>query len=111
IAAMGGGAAAGNSNLELMGNSIKRTAELLWKNRGKGIVISDSNNTDHQLIVASINSMLSNYGSTIDMANVSYQRTGNDKDMITLVNQMNAGQVDAIIIAGDVNPSYTYPDA
>ncbi|MGZ5280689.1 MAG: TAT-variant-translocated molybdopterin oxidoreductase [Bacteroidia bacterium] len=110
IAAMGGGAAAGSSNLELMGNSIKRTADVLWKNKGKSIVITDSNNLDHQLLVASINNMLGNYGSTIDMANVSYQRTGNDKAMINLVNEMNAGRVDAIIIAGDANPSYTYPD-
>ncbi len=111
IAGMAGASAAGNSSLELMGNSIKRTADVLWKNRGKGIVITDSNNIDHQLLVASINNMLGNYGSTIDMGSVSYQRTGNDKAMIALVNEMNAGRVDAIIIGTDVNPSYTYPVA
>jgi MoCo/4Fe-4S cofactor protein with predicted Tat translocation signal len=110
IADMAGKPKAGDSTLELMGNSIQLTAKNLWANRGKSIVISDSNDIDHQLIVASINSMLGNIGTTVDLANPSYQRTGNDKDMIGLVEDMNAGKIDALII-WNTNPSYTYPDA
>jgi molybdopterin-containing oxidoreductase family iron-sulfur binding subunit len=110
IAAKAGKASAGSANLELAGNSIKATADRLWAHRGKGIVISDSNNIDHQLIIASINSMLGNIGSTIDLDNPSYQREGNDKEMIALVNDLNAGKVDAIFIH-EVNPAYSYPDA
>jgi MoCo/4Fe-4S cofactor protein with predicted Tat translocation signal len=109
IADMAGKAKAGDSNLELAGNSIKLTATQLWANRGKSIVITDSNDIDHQLIVASINSMLGNIGTTIDLSNPSYQRTGNDKDMIQLVSDMNAGKIGAIFI-WNTNPSYTYPD-
>ncbi|RYY70651.1 MAG: 4Fe-4S dicluster domain-containing protein [Chitinophagaceae bacterium] len=110
IATLAGSAPVGNSSLELMGNSIKRTADVLWKNKGKSIVITDSNNLDHQALVAAINNMLGNYGSTIDMANASYQRAGNDKAMIALANDLKAGRVDAIIIGGDANPAYSYPD-
>jgi len=110
VAELAGRAKAGDSSLELMGNSIALTAKNLWANRGKSIVITDSNNIDHQLIVASINSMLGNIGTTIDLANPSFQRTGNDKDMIGLVNDMNDGKVAALFI-WDTNPSYTYPDS
>jgi len=110
IAEKAGKPQAGSSSLELMGNSISLTANQLWANRGKSIVISDSNNIDHQLIIASINSMLGNIGTTVDLTSPSYQRTGNDKDMIGLVNDMGAGKIGALIIWG-VNPSYTWPEA
>ncbi len=105
-----GGAQAGSSSLELAGNSIKMAATHLVKNKGKALVICGSNNPDHQALVASINSMLGAYGNTIDLDNPSYQYQGNDKEMIALVNEMNAGTVGTLIIH-DCNPSYTYPDA
>lgn len=110
VAEKAGKSQVGSSNLELMGNSIKVAANQLWANKGKSILISDSNNIDHQLIIASINNMLGNIGSTVDLANPSYQRTGSDKDMIALVSDMNAGKIGALFI-WDTNPSYTYPEA
>ncbi|MCX6352679.1 MAG: TAT-variant-translocated molybdopterin oxidoreductase, partial [Bacteroidetes bacterium] len=109
IAGYAGASAAGNSSLELGGNSIEHTAKALWKSKGKALVICGSNDVNHQVLVASINSMLDSYGNTIDIDNPSYQNMGNDKDMIGLVAEMNAGKVDVLILH-DVNPVYTYPD-
>jgi len=99
----------GSGSLELAGNTISHAANTLLKYKGRSIVITDSNDPDHQVIVAAINNALGNYGSTLDVVNPSYQRAGNDKDMIQLVTDMNAGKVGTLIIYG-VNPSYTYPD-
>jgi MoCo/4Fe-4S cofactor protein with predicted Tat translocation signal len=99
-----------NAGIELAGNSIKMAADHLMKNKGKSLVICGSNDPDHQLIVASINSALGNYGSTIDIDNPSYQKQGSDKDMINLVNEMASGAVNTLFIH-DCNPSYTYPDS
>jgi molybdopterin-containing oxidoreductase family iron-sulfur binding subunit len=110
IAAGTGNGSSGSSNLELMGNAIKATATQLLKNRGKSIVMTDSNNIDHQMIVAAINNMLGNYGATMDINNPSYQRLGDDRAMINLVNELNSGRVDTIIIGPDINPAYTWPD-
>ncbi|MDQ3073485.1 MAG: TAT-variant-translocated molybdopterin oxidoreductase, partial [Bacteroidota bacterium] len=108
IAAGTGGAAGSTPNIELMGNSIQHTATELLKNRGRSIVISGSNDPDHQAIVASINNMLGNYGKTMDITNPSYQRQGDDQAMAELVREMNAGQV-GVLLMYDVNPVYTYP--
>ena len=63
-----------------------------------------------QLLVNSINNKLGNYKSTIDMSNPSYLRKGNDEDVATLVSDMNAGNIDALITY-NANPSYTLSNA
>lgn len=102
------GNGAGGS-LELAGNAIAHTAKELIKNKGAAIVITDSNDADHQMLVAAINNALGNYGTTLDVANASNQKTGDDKAMAELVSEMNAGSVSTLIVWG-CNPSYTYPD-
>jgi molybdopterin-containing oxidoreductase family iron-sulfur binding subunit len=111
IAGMTGSSSIGNSNLELMGNALQATAKQLVKNRGAAIVMTDSNDIDHQMIVAAINKMLGSYGSTMDIDNPSYQGLGDDKAMIQLVEDMNAGRIAALITGSNCNPAYTYPDA
>src|SRR5206468_3027556 len=106
IANMAGMKSAGNSDLELAGNSLNMAAKELWKNKGKALLLCGSNDINHQVIAASINSMLDSYGNTIDIDNPGYQRMGNDKEMIALVKDMNANKVDVLIIYG-ANPAYT----
>ena len=74
------------------------------------IVVCNSNDKDVQLLVNAINNFLGNYKSTIDMSNPSYLRKGNDEDVATLVSDMNAGNIDALITY-NVNPSYTLANA
>jgi MoCo/4Fe-4S cofactor protein with predicted Tat translocation signal len=86
---------------------INETATELWNAKGKSLVVCGSNDVSVQVAVNAINSLLGNYGATIDLDNASNQKQGNDAEMIDLVKEMNAGRVDAIIFYG-ANPAYSY---
>ena len=85
---------------------IKDVFQDLSSNKGSSLVICDSNDKDVQLMVNAINDMLSNYGSTIDMSLPNFTKSGDDKAMAELVNDMNDGKVSALLVSG-VNPVYT----
>jgi molybdopterin-containing oxidoreductase family iron-sulfur binding subunit len=89
---------------------VSKAAAELISAKGKGIVISDSNNKSEQVLVNAINALLGNIGTTIDLSNPLLVRQGNDADMAALVADMNAGKVGALLIHG-VNPSYAYFEA
>ncbi|MCO4293447.1 TAT-variant-translocated molybdopterin oxidoreductase [Solitalea sp. MAHUQ-68] len=95
---------------EFAGNIISKTAKELWENKGKSLVVAGSNDVSTQILVNAINALLGNYGSTIDLDNASQQYKGNDAEVVELVNEMNRGEVGALIVYG-VNPVYSYPKA
>ena len=84
---------------------LDKAAAELSKNKGKSLVVSGSNNPYEQVLVNHINSLLGNYGSTLSMSNASMQRQGDERNLDALINEMNGGRVDAIILM-DVNPAY-----
>ncbi|MCB0581217.1 MAG: TAT-variant-translocated molybdopterin oxidoreductase, partial [Phaeodactylibacter sp.] len=90
---------------------IQKVADELWRHRGESLVVSGSNNLGEQILVNAINDMLGNYGSTIDFANASLQRQGMDKNIQTLIKDMNAGRVDALFVMDGANPAYDVPNA
>ncbi|MDQ3101743.1 MAG: 4Fe-4S dicluster domain-containing protein, partial [Bacteroidota bacterium] len=57
-----------------------------------------------------INSMLGNYGSTIDLDGHTYFYQGDDAAVAQLVRDMRSGGVGALLIA-DCNPAYSLPNA
>jgi len=75
------------------------------------LIISDSNNVAEQMLINKMNDILGNYGKSIDLTNYSNQRKGIDKDIVTLISEMNGGSVDMVIVLGDANPAYDLPDA
>ena len=87
---------------------VEKTAERLWANRGKSLVVSGSNNSATQCVINAINYMLAGYGTTIDMNNASMVKQGSDSDLAQLVKDMNSGSVGALLMH-NVNPVYTYP--
>lgn len=89
---------------------IEETAKELLNAKGKSLVVCGSNDVSVQVAVNAINSLLGNYGATIDLDNYSNQKQGNDAEMIDLVKEMNAGKVDAIIFMG-ANPVYGYANS
>jgi MoCo/4Fe-4S cofactor protein with predicted Tat translocation signal len=89
---------------------LNKAASELIAAKGKGIVISGSNNKGEQVLVNAINSMLGNIGTTIDLTSPLYLRQGSDAQVAELVADMNAGKVGALLIHG-VNPSYSYADS
>lgn len=88
---------------------ISVLADRLWNARGKGLVVCGLNNLRSQLIVNAINSMLENYGQTVDIERPSHQYAGNDTELEELLNQIHSGSVAALFIAG-VNPVYDLPN-
>jgi MoCo/4Fe-4S cofactor protein with predicted Tat translocation signal len=86
---------------------IDELATELWKNKGKSIVVSGTNDIDIQTIVAGINAMLENYSNTIDLQLPFLTKNGSDRDMAELVDKMNMGKVNALLI-NNVNPAYDY---
>jgi molybdopterin-containing oxidoreductase family iron-sulfur binding subunit len=94
-------------NVEFAVNMIEIAARELWAAKGASLVVCGSNNTEHQLIVNAINSMLGNIGNTVDLDNYSNQRQGNDAAFEAFVNELSTGEVDAVIFY-NTNPLYSY---
>jgi len=93
-----------------MMKATETAAKALMAAKGRSVVLSGSNNEGVQVLVNSINNMLGNYGSTIDLATHTNLKQGDDAAMAQLVKDMNAGGVAALMIAG-VNPAYSLPNA
>ncbi len=98
------------SNLKSGAGSSNETAQDLWKHRGESLVVSGSNHVDVQIVVNAMNALLGNIGKTVDLDNVSLQKQGVDDEMNRLVDEMNRGEIQGLILYG-VNPAYDFPDS
>jgi molybdopterin-containing oxidoreductase family iron-sulfur binding subunit len=87
---------------------IDGLAEELLSCRGHSLVVSGSNDPGVQLIVNEVNSMLGNYGKTIDFSRTLNTRKGVTRDMIRLMEDMEGGRIAAILF-NNVNPVYDFP--
>ena len=63
-------------------------------------MLCDSQDVSIQILVNAINHLLDNYGKTVDIERPSRQRQGNDADVLTLVDELTAGKVSALFVAG-----------
>ncbi|MFN3875299.1 MAG: TAT-variant-translocated molybdopterin oxidoreductase, partial [Flavobacteriales bacterium] len=94
-----------------LGNEeLEQAAQELWAAKGRALVVCGTNHEGTQVLVNSINAMLGSYGATIDLDNHTNFFQGDDAAMAQLVEDMNAGAIGALIIAG-VNPAYSLPNA
>jgi MoCo/4Fe-4S cofactor protein with predicted Tat translocation signal len=89
---------------------VKKAAKELMDNKGKGLVVSGSNNVNIQIIVNAINEAIGAGGTTVDWSAPVQVRQGIDSEMNALVADLNDGKVGALLIYG-VNPGYDYYDA
>ncbi len=97
----------GKINLE---TAIRNTANELWSKRGgRSVVLCGSNDTNAQLITNAINSLLGNYGKTIDLDNYSNQKQGSDSQMMDLAKNIFSGNIKGVIFY-NVNPVYDFPN-
>ncbi len=95
-------------NDEAIAAKLSMAAEDLLKSSGSGIVVSGSNDVHVQMLINGINSLLGNYGQTIDLNKLSYFRQGNDEQMLALIDDLSSGSVDAVIFYNS-NPVYDHP--
>lgn len=88
---------------------ISEIAKKLIQSRGKSLVVSGSNVRHIQQIVNEINSLLGNIGNTVLFDSSLRTHAAIDINMSSLVESMQNGNVDALII-WNVNPAYTWYD-
>ncbi|MEP7263214.1 MAG: TAT-variant-translocated molybdopterin oxidoreductase [Bacteroidota bacterium] len=107
IAAMAGGAPVTVAALPI-DKKIAAVAEELWNAKGKAIVVSGSNDPNEQVLINAINNMLGSYGSTMNLDQANLMKQSNDEGVAALINELNNGEVGAIIIY-NTNPGYSMP--
>ncbi|MCU0395022.1 MAG: TAT-variant-translocated molybdopterin oxidoreductase [Chitinophagaceae bacterium] len=89
---------------------IQKAASDLKAAAGAALVVSGSNDVNVQVLVNAINEAIGAAGKTINWAVTSNYRTGIDSEFETLVADMNAGKVGALLVYG-ANPAYSYAKA
>jgi MoCo/4Fe-4S cofactor protein with predicted Tat translocation signal len=87
--------------------SLQKVAAELVAARGKSLVISASNNTNEQILVNGINSMLGNYNNTIDFSEHFLTKQGNDAEVQSVMNEINSATAVFILNA---NPVFELPN-
>ncbi len=87
---------------------LKKAVKELLADKGNSLVVCGSNDEHCQTIVAGINKMLGNYGTTVDNDNYFKLKQADDKEFIDLVADMAAGKVNTLITY-NCNPVYTAP--
>ncbi|MEO6813332.1 MAG: TAT-variant-translocated molybdopterin oxidoreductase [Ginsengibacter sp.] len=108
LGALGGGTSANLSGA--LADGIKKTAAELKANNGAALVVCGSNDQNIQVIVNAINEAIGAVGKTIDLSTPVNYRQGIDADMVTLTQDLNAGNVGALLVYG-ANPVYSYFDS
>ncbi len=82
---------------------VDEVAEKLWASRGRALVLDGSNDLRRQLLVNLANELLGAYGNTLDLVRASHQRRGDDRDVLRLIEDMEAGRV-GVLVVHDANP-------
>ena len=89
-------------------DGIAQAARDLWDSRGSSLVVSGSNDIGIQTIINAINSLLVNYGSTIDLSKSVNFRSGNDEQMDKFITDLSSSSIGAVIYY-NCNPVYDHP--
>jgi MoCo/4Fe-4S cofactor protein with predicted Tat translocation signal len=109
LSAVNGQAVTGVSDAKLKAG-IEKAAKALNENKGAALVVAGSNDVNVQIIVNAINNAIGAGGTTINWGVLNHQRAGVDADFVRLVEDMNAGIVNTLLVYG-ANPAYTWFDA
>ena len=77
-----------------------RLAADLARNRGRALVVSGSTDSGEQLAVALLNRLLDAEGKTLDLVRPSLVRRGRDRELASLLADVDAGRVAALFVLG-----------
>ncbi|HLA08985.1 MAG TPA: 4Fe-4S dicluster domain-containing protein [Pyrinomonadaceae bacterium] len=87
--------------------AVEELSRELLSAQGESLIVSGSNAPDSQYLTNFINDQLGNYGKTIELTPTLGREQSSDAEMVELVQQMNTGEIAALIVCG-VNPVYDY---
>ena len=110
LSKLGGAVTAPAISDAALNKGIDATVAALKGSMGAGLVVCGSNDVNIQIIVNAINEAIGANGKTINWAVTSNYRQGIDADVVKLVEDMNAGNVGALLVY-ETNPAYTYYDS
>ncbi|SHI88960.1 quinol:cytochrome c oxidoreductase iron-sulfur protein precursor [Mesonia phycicola] len=102
---VGGGSSDLSAELD---DAVVKAKEQLRKSGSNAVVVCGLQDVDAQLITMAINEALGS--KVMDVENPKMNRQGNNKEVLSVVAEMNSGNVGAIILAG-VNPAYSLPNS
>lgn len=88
--------------------ALDQTADALSKGKKESLVVSGSSDISVQILVNWMNSVLGNYGETLDIQKPSLVREGDDAAMEDFAREMIAGKISGVIFLG-ANPVYDHP--
>jgi Fe-S-cluster-containing dehydrogenase component len=91
------------------GRFLDHLADTLWQSRQRSLVMCGSQDVSLQILVNFLNHVLGNYGTTVDVAQPSYQSQGNDGDLEYLLRELQAGRVGALFVH-QCNPVHDLPN-
>jgi MoCo/4Fe-4S cofactor protein with predicted Tat translocation signal len=94
--------------LPVSGPELDTLAARLRQHRGTSLIVCGVQDVAVQTIVARLNDVLGNIGRTVELSRSSLQNQGDDEEVATLVEEMQRGEIGALILYG-VNPAYDYP--
>ena len=99
----------GLTNSPIPDAELSDLVDRLWNARGKSVILCDSQDVAVQVVVNAINHLLGNYGRTLDIARPSRQRHSNDRHVLELIDDLHAGRVAALFVAG-TDLTYNLPE-
>ena len=102
------GSSVSGSLPEAVDEAVKNAASQLKRAGSKGVVVTGIQDVNAQTVVLEINDYLNS--KVLDKSTPIKTRQGSDKEVMTLVADMKAGNIGVIIMSG-VNPLYTLPNA
>jgi MoCo/4Fe-4S cofactor protein with predicted Tat translocation signal len=105
LGALGGGTSSNISGK--LAEGIKKAAAELSANKGAALVVCGSNDSNIQIIINAINEAIGAGGKTIDWGTPVNYRQGIDADIVALTEDLNAGNVGALLVYG-ANPAYSF---
>lgn len=89
--------------------NVKDLATQMRNHSGKCLVVSGHNNEHVQMVINAINESLKSYGNTLDLNTTIHAGNDDEKRFEEIVNEMNNGQIDAVMFYQS-NPVYHYYD-
>jgi molybdopterin-containing oxidoreductase family iron-sulfur binding subunit len=90
------------------GQFLDDLADYLWRHRTRSLILSGSQDPDIQVLCNFLNHVLGNYGTTVDIGQPSYQRTGSEQQLEVLLQELREGKVAALFVYQS-NPVHDLP--
>jgi MoCo/4Fe-4S cofactor protein with predicted Tat translocation signal len=90
-------------------SSLGDLARRLWTARSRSLVVCGSQDVHLQALANFMNHVLGNYGATLDLDRPSQQRSGDDRALQSLLEELQQGRVAGLFLYG-VNPVFELPN-